>query len=322
MYFKFSLLTVIWIVLFIVSLCIGNYDISIKELIDVLLDKGDLASRNVVYMIRLPRILTASFCGGILGICGIYLQGLFKNPLVDPKIIGVSTGDAFGGCVAILFGFSGLVLIVFSFVFGIIALLMLFFIASFVKEFSIFTLILSGIIVNGFFGALISLTQYLADNEDTLPNIVFWLMGSFSGAGYEKLLLVLIVSSPLITVLMLMRWQLNLLSLDDKTLIASGVSVVRTRIFMLVIITVLIASQVSISGNIGWVGLVVPHMTRFLVGSNHLNNVPTSFVFGMIFMLVIDNFTRSLTSNEIPLSIICALVGTPLFAYLLRINKW
>ncbi|NLK67129.1 MAG: iron ABC transporter permease [Campylobacteraceae bacterium] len=276
--------------------------------------------KSVILNIRLPRMLVVSLCGGILGLCGVALQGLFKNPLVDPKIIGVSTGSAFGGCLALLFGLSGVYVVASSFTFGILAFLLLFFIANFVKDKSIFTLILSGIIINGFFGALISLTQYLADNEDVLPNIVFWLMGSFVGSSYDDLKLLFFIASPCIVLLLMMRWQFNLLSLDEKELKALGINSQRIKISVLVLTTILIATQVSISGNIGWIGLVVPHMARLISGANHTDNVLVSFVVGMIFLLLVDNIARTLTQSEIPIDIICALVGTPIFAYLLKRN--
>lgn len=316
--YKFCFLLILWIFLSLISLCIGNYNISLKDIFYILFfQDGDEASRNVIFHIRIPRVLISSICGGILAICGVYLQGMFKNPLVDSKIIGVSTACAFGGSLAILLGFSGVILICFSFVFGILSLFALLLIASFVKEYSLFTLILSGIIINGFFGALIGLIQFLADNEEILPNIVFWLMGSFANSDYEKLAILLVASLPFIILLIKLRWNLNTISLDEKSY-KDGKKI---KILIFISTTALISTQVSISGNIGWIGLIVPHIARFLSSVNHLKSVPYSFVFGMSFMLMVDNISRNLSSNEIPIGIISALIGTPLFAFLLRRSR-
>lgn len=319
MEYKFYLAIFIWFILALISLGIGQYSVEISQILNILLGNfTNEVSKDVVLNIRLPRVLGSSLCGGVLALAGMSLQGLFKNPLVDPKIIGVSTGAAFGGCLAILLGVSSYFLVIFAFVFGLISLLMLYFIASFVKTINIFTLILSGIVVNGFFAALISLIQYVADTEEILPNIIFWLLGSFVNVGYEKLILLFIVSFPCVLVLFLMRWRFNLLSLDEKDLKALGVNLSLLRATILLVCTLMIATQVSVSGNIGWIGLVVPHMARMLSGADHVKSLPLSFIFGAIFMLIIDNLARSITMGEIPLGILSALIGTPVFAYLLK----
>lgn len=317
--YKFYISAVFWLILALISLGIGQYGVGVFEILHILLGKiTNEVSKDVILNIRLPRVLGSSLCGGILAICGMSLQGLFKNPLVDPKIIGVSTGAAFGGCLAILLGVGGFWLVIFAFIFGLISLLMLYFIASFVKTINIFTLILSGIVVNGFFAALISLIQYVADTEEVLPNIIFWLLGSFVNVGYEKLLLLIIIALPCVLILFFMRWRFNLLSLDEKDLRALGVSLNSLRAIILLVCTLMIATQVSVSGNIGWIGLVVPHMARMISGADHVKSLPLSFIFGAIFMLLIDNLARSITMGEIPLGILSALIGTPVFAYLLK----
>ncbi|QKF64986.1 FecCD family ABC transporter permease [Campylobacter corcagiensis] len=314
---KVAFLSILWLIFGLYSLKLGQIDASFSEIFKALFE-SDNTLKSVILDIRLPRVLISSFCGGILGLCGICLQGLFKNILVDPKIIGVSTAASFGGCLAILYGFSGFWLICCAFGFGILGLFLLFYIASFVRNSSIYTFILAGIIINGFFGALISLTQYLADSEEVLPNIVFWLMGSFVASGYDELKILLIIGTPCIAMLILMRWRFNLLSLDEKDLKALKVNLNFLRIFILTLTTLFIATQVSISGNIGWVGLIVPHMARLLSGVNHLKSIPSAFLIGMIFMLLVDNLARTLSQSEIPIGIISALVGAPIFAYLLK----
>lgn len=316
--FKLSIIFLCWLLFAIFSLGVGQYHLNIVGVLEVMMGGGDNVARDIVYRIRLPRVLMSSLCGGILALCGVSLQGLFKNPLVDSKIIGVSTGASFGGALAILLGFGGFYLVGFAFIFGVVALLLLYYIASFVKGFSIFTLILSGIVVNGFFAALISLIQYIADSEEVLPTIVFWLLGSFVNANYHKLMLLALVALPCIVALFLMRWRFDLLSLDDVDARILGLNLFYLRIFILGVSTLLIATQVSISGSIGWIGLIVPHIARAICGDSHIKSLPYSFAIGMIFMLLIDNLSRTLTVAEIPLGVLCALVGTPIFAYLLK----
>lgn len=315
---KFLFLLLLWLVLALISITVGAYHLSISNIFDILLGGGDFSARSVVFEIRLPRILVSSLCGSMLSISGISLQAVFKNPLVGPNIIGVSSAAAFGGALAILLGFSTVFLLISSFTFGILALFLLYYIAKFVKQINIFSLILSGIVINGFFGALISLVQYLADNEDVLPNIVFWLLGSFVNANYSRLIILsigfLIAGGFLIGI----RWRLNLLSLSDEDLTALHIKSKLFRNLVLFFSTILISFQVAISGNIGWIGLVVPHMARFIAGENYKDNLPISAILGAVFMLLIDTASRTISSNEVPLSILTAIIGTPLFIYLLR----
>ncbi len=310
-----------WGILAIISLGVGRYSIGFFELFNALFGGGESTAKDIIYGVRLPRILLSSLSGGVLALSGLCLQAVFKNPLVGPHIVGVSTGAAFGGSLAILFALGSFFIVSFAFIFGLVAILMLYMLARFVKRVDIFTLVLSGIVVNGFFAALISLVQYIADVEQILPNIVFWLLGSFVSANYTKLTLIASIALPCLVVLMMLRWRFNLLSLDDNDLKALGVNLFFLRAMILLLCTLLIAVQVSVSGNIGWVGLVVPHMARFVAGSDHLKSMPLCFVFGAIFMLLIDNFGRSMSASEIPLGILSALVGTPIFALLLRQNS-
>lgn len=308
----------IWLLLFILSISIGRFYASPLEILNTIFQTQDTVLKDIIFNIRIPRALLSSLCGGILCLCGLILQGVFKNPLVGPQITGVSTASAFGGSICILFGLGKYHMLFFAFGFGICAILMLLFIAKFISHNDIFSLILSGIIINGFFAALISLIQYIADNEDILPNILYWLMGSFINADYDKLLIVTIIAIPSVFVLFLMKYRLNLMLLDDDDASALGVNVKMLRISILLICTLLISAQVSVSGSIGWIGLVVPHITRFIFSNDHIKTIPMSFVLGGIFMLCIDNTARSITQSEIPLGILSALIGSPIFIFLLK----
>ena len=312
-------LIAIWLLLSLVSLCLGQYHVGIDEAIKILLGSdADATARSVMYDIRIPRILLSSLCGGSLALAGLSLQAVIKNPLVGPHIVGVSTAAAFGGALCILLGFGSFYIVGFAFFFGLAALFMLYFIAKLVARADIFSLILAGIVINGVFAALTSLVQYLADNEEVLPNIVYWLLGSFVSANYDKITLMAIVALPCATILIMLRWRFNLLSLNDDDLKALGLNIVRLRSVILLLCTLLIAVQVSVSGNIGWVGLVVPHIVRLIAGSDHVRLMPACFIAGAVFMLAIDDLSRCISSAEVPLGILSALVGSPIFAFLLK----
>lgn len=317
---RIGALSLIWVVIAIFSLGFGRYTLSPHEIISAILYKTNDVATSVIYDIRLPRILLCSLCGGALGIAGMCLQGVFKNPLVGPHIVGVSTAAAFGGAMAILFGFGAYIVTISAFGFGILALAILYLIASYTKSSDIFSLVLAGIVINGVFSALISLVQYLSDSEEVLPNIIYWLLGSFVGSDSAKLWLMSTIALPCVIVLILMRYRLNLLSLSEQDLRAMGINSALLRSAILLLCTFLIAAQVSVSGSIGWVGLVVPHITRLIVGANHEKSVPASFIFGAIFMLVVDDVARTIAESEIPLGILSALIGSPIFAILLKRN--
>jgi iron complex transport system permease protein len=307
------------LLLALVSLCLGQYHLSIGDVVTHLLhpDAPNDIAGQVVWTVRLPRVVMVFLCGAALGLSGATLQGVFRNPLVDPHIIGVTSGAAFGGTLAILLGLSPLFMMGSTFSFGLAALGLVYLIATLQGRESTLVLILSGIILSGFFAALVSLMQYLADTEEVLPNIVFWLLGSFATANWHK---VMLVAGPVLlagAVLFALRWRINLLSLDEKDARALGVSVKPLRRGVLVSCALLVAAQVAVSGSIAWVGLVIPHLARLLVGADHRRLLPTAFWLGGAFMIVVDDLARTLTQAEIPIGIITALVGAPVFTFLL-----
>ncbi len=309
----------------IAALGIGRYGIPFGRVIAILL--SPLAApespvteveATVVFTVRLPRILLALLAGAGLALSGAALQGVFRNPLVGPQIIGVSSGAAFGGVLAILLSLPRAGLLGSSFAFGMAALVMVYALNGVVARRNILALVLAGVVVSGFFGALVSLVQYVADSEDKLPVMVFWLLGSFATANWEKLVLVL---APVLlggTLLLGLRWRVNLLSLGDEDARALGQRVEGLRWLVLVLVACIVAAQVAVSGAIGWVGLVVPHMARMLVGPDHRVMMPVALIIGALYLLVIDTVARSATGSEIPLGILTALIGTPVFALILR----
>jgi iron complex transport system permease protein len=316
-------LMVMTLVLVMGSLCLGQYRLSMGEVVTQLLHASspEGTAGQIVWSVRLPRILMALLAGGALGLCGAVLQGVFQNPLVDPHIIGVTSGSAFGGTLVILLGFSPLLMMTSTFSFGLAALILVWLIASFQGRENTLVLILSGIIMSGFFAALVSLMQYLADSEETLPNIVFWLLGSFATANWHKVTLLVIPVSIVTLVLMRLRWRINLLALEEKEALALGVPLNTLRRSVLVCCAILVSSQVAVSGSIAWVGLVIPHLARLLVGADHRRLLPVAFWIGGSFMIVVDDLARTLTQAEIPIGIITALLGAPVFAGLLIHNS-
>lgn len=309
----------------VASLGIGRYDIPFARVIAILaspLSPPDVAvtptEANVVFTVRMPRILLAALTGAGLALSGAALQGVFRNPLVGPQVVGVSSGAAFGGTLAILLSFPRYGLLGSAFAFGLSALALVYALNGVVARRNILALVLAGVVVTGFFGALVSLLQYLADTEDKLPAMVFWLLGSFATANWDKLLL---VATPVLAgsaVLIGLRWRINLLSMGDEDARTLGVRVEPLRWLVLLLVSCIVAAQVAVSGVIGWVGLVVPHMARMLVGPDHRAMMPASMILGALYLLIIDTVARIATSTEIPLGILTALIGTPVFALVLR----
>jgi iron complex transport system permease protein len=319
------MLACIFVLVAVASLGIGRFDIPVGRVVDILLDPLIPATtpisaveQNVIFTVRLPRILLAMFAGSGLALAGAALQGVFRNPLVGPQIMGVSSGAAFGGTLAILLSLPRTGLLGTSFVFGLFALILVYGLNSLVARRNILALVLAGVVISGFFGALVSLVQYLADTEDKLPTIVFWLLGSFATANHEKITL---IAPPVLIaggLLLALRWRINLLSVGDEDARALGVKVERLRWLILTLVACIVAAQVAVSGIIGWVGLVVPHIARMLIGPDHRVMMPASVLIGGLYLIIIDDVARTLTGTEIPLGILTALIGTPVFAILLR----
>lgn len=320
-----AILIVMLVIVAMVSLGVGRYDIPVARVLQILwapISAPDTpvtpTEANVVFTVRMPRILLALLTGAGLALSGATMQGVFRNPLVGPQVMGVSSGAAFGGVLAILFSFSRYGLLASAFVFGLCALVLVYALNGFVARRNILALVLAGVVVTGFFGALVSLVQYLADTEDKLPAMVFWLLGSFATSNWEKFNL---IAAPIIigSVLLLgLRWRINLLSIGDEDARALGINVEPLRWLILILVSCIVAAQVAVSGVIGWVGLVVPHMARMLVGPDHRVMMPASLVTGALYLLLMDTVARTATATEIPLGILTALIGTPVFALVLR----
>lgn len=317
----------------LLALCTGRYPISINTVMAILVSaifpiddlnlftQWTMTEQRVVESIRLPRVLIAALTGAGLSVAGVALQGIFRNPLVGPQIIGVSSGASLGGAIAIILFSSLMLTTVLAFVGGLLAMILVYFLGRYGGSTRTLMLILSGVVISAFFSALISLLTYFADPNSTLPTIVFWLMGSFSTITYYKLFLVTLPVLLGILLLFLLGFRINVLSLGDDNATALGVSVEKTRWLVLIATTLITAATVAVAGTIGWVGLVVPHIARIMVGPDHRILLPVAAIFGVIYMIIIDTLARSVSSGEIPLGVLTALIGAPVFVWLLRKNQ-
>lgn len=273
---------------------------------------------QIVLTVRLPRILLSGIAGAGLGLCGAALQGVYRNPLVEPSIVGASAGAAFGGALSILIEAGGPGTVAAAFASGLGALAIVHLIAGLGGRVSVLALVLAGVVTSAFFAALVSLTQFLANPETTLPAIVYWLMGSFATASYAKIGLVAPCIAAGAAALYLLRFRLDLLSLGEEEAAALGVRVGPTRLVVLVAVALVTAAVVAVAGIVGWVGLLAPHLARMLMGPNHRVLLPASALVGATLLIAVDAVARTLTAAEIPLSVVTALIGTPVFALLLR----
>lgn len=309
----------------VLALSIGRYPASPTEVLTILFDRllagefvVDDVSRRVVEMVRGPRILLTVLVGAGLGVAGAALQGLFRNPLVGPGILGITAGAAFGGALAIMLIGAPAATVFGAFAFGILAIVVVSLIGRAGGSGGALTLVLAGVITGSFFSALVSLVTFLADVNSELPAILYWLLGSFAGANYGKLALAALTIAPAAFVVYALRFRLNVLSLGDSEARGLGVSVRFLRWTILTAVTVIVAGSVAVAGVIGWIGLVAPHIARFSVGADHRLLLPASALVGGLLLLIVDTLCRSATAAEIPLSVLTALIGAPIFVIVLR----
>lgn len=308
------------------SVTIGRYELSVLDVAYILIDNihplvtpyWEPVQEVVVEQVRLPRIIAAVIIGFGLSVSGAALQGLFRNPLVDPGIIGVTSGAGFGGTLAILIGLQGYLLLGMAFLFGIGSILLVKMLSTVRGRTSMLTLVLAGVVISAFFQAAISIAKLLADPFQKLPAITYWLMGSIASSNYSDVLLIAVAVAPSAIVIYLLRFQINVMSLGEEKARALGTNVVLVQWIILLASALISAGVVASSGIIGWVGLVIPHLARALVGADHRRLLPVSGVIGAIYLLMVDNLARTVTSAEIPLGIITALIGVPIFAVVLR----
>ena len=304
----------------LIALCLGQYTIALQDVIKVLtLQKVDLANaETVIFNIRIPRILVSLIVGSGLAAAGASFQALFSKPLATPDTLGCANGASFGAALGILLGLNALGIQISALIFGILAVVFVFVFTRYRHANQIMMIILGGMVVSSLFSALVSLIKYVADPNDVLPVITFWLMGSFSNSTVRSLY----TGVPMIVlgmvVLYLMRYRMNALSLKEEEAASLGINVRQNRMIVIVASSLITASVVSMCGVVGWVGLLIPHISRMLFGNNHTKVIPGCIVFGALFMLIIDTIARCMYQAEIPVSILTAIIGAPVFLLLLR----
>lgn len=302
------------------SLFLGRYKISPAGVLTVLYEKiigtaGKSADINVVWNIRVSRVLLNIIVGAGLSASGTAYQAIFQNRLVSPDILGVSNGAGFGAALAILFvGGTAVCLTSFAFFFGLISVFLTFALSKFRRSYSALSIVLSGVIVSSFFNAMISMIKLAADTESELPAITYWLMGSFASTTFSKVLLAVIPVAIGLTVLFLMRWKLNLLSMGDEEAYTLGIDPKMNRLVIITASTVITAACVTVTGVIGWIGMIMPNICREFISADNQQLLPASCISGALFMVLVDLLARSITPGEIPIGILTALVGAPIFA--------
>lgn len=308
------------------TLFVGRYSISLSDMLKVLIPwstgRESLPSElwTIVYQLRLPRALAGAMIGATLSVSGAAYQGVFRNPLVNSGILGVASGASFGASLAIVLFGGGILIYPFSFFFGVLAVVLAYFSGRIYGTTPTITLVLGGVVVSSFFGAFTSLLKYLADPYAELPALTFWAMGSLASIGYQHF--VAFIPMVLgIVLIYLSRWKINVLSMGDKEATTLGLDPVFYKVLIVGGATLATSSAVSISGTIGWIGLIIPHVCRMIFGNDNSKLIPWSMSFGAVFLVLMDTFSRTISTSEIPIGILTAVVGTPFFVYLLKKTK-
>lgn len=316
--------------LFFVSLFLGRYMINPGDVAKILLNQlpgidfaqtWEDAAETVVIRVRFPRAVMAALVGAGLSMSGAAFQGMFQNPLVSPYVLGVSAGASFGAALGLLLSWPTWLVQIAAFAMGIIAVAITYAMAHLYKTTPILMLVLSGMVVSAFFQAMVSLVKFAADDEDKLPAITFWLMGSIGKVGLEDLAPSAIPMIIAMAILYSVRWRLNVLSMGEREAESLGVNTERIKRIIIVTTTLISSLTVSLCGIIGWVGQVIPHFCRMIVGPNHRALIPATILVGASYIIIIDNICRMVSITEIPIGILTSVVGAPVFAYLLRKTK-
>lgn len=305
-----------------VSLFFGRYTMRPDQILQAIFSPAASSPEEirVVWFLRMPRALASAMCGAALAVSGAAFQGIFRNPLVNSGLLGVSNGAGFGACLAIVFLGGGFYTYGLAFLFAILAVILSYYAGRIWNITTSVTLILGGVIVSSFFSALISILKFMADPYSQLPSITFWFMGSFASINYSHFYAFIPMTTGILLIF-LARWRINVLSMGEREAAALGVNVRRWQFIVISGATLATAAAVCISGTIGWVGLVIPHIGRMLVGNDNTRLIPVGISLGACFLTLMDLFSRTISSSELPVGILCALIGTPFFIYLLKKTK-
>jgi iron complex transport system permease protein len=318
----------------LISFVIGRFPMTLTEVLSALWAQiagfinqvfgTDIAAPGVseqtaaiLWRIRMPRVILACLVGCCLAAAGAAYQGVFRNPMASPDILGASSGAAVGAALAILFGLGSVMVMVSAFTASLLTILLVMLIAKMARGSRILRIILSGIMVSSLCSAAVNFIKLVADPNNVLPEITYWMMGSLAKARQHDLYFVFIPMLIGCVPLIILRWRTNLLTMPEEEARAMGVNTGALRAAIIVCATLVTAASVSVSGLIGWVGLVVPHLARRLVGNDYRHLLPASMVTGALFLLIVDNISRNLLLTEIPIGILTAVVGAPFFIWLI-----
>lgn len=325
---KFLILLIALFAAFLYSFLVGRYDLSVGLIVDILRAQimnvpayWEKTLETVVIQVRLPRICCAILVGGALSVSGASYQTLFKNPMVSPDLLGVSAGAGFGAALCMLRNGHWWEIQMSAFVFGLAAVAAAYVIGRLFGQDNITVLVLAGVVVSSVFQSLLSIIKTLADTDNALPSITFWLMGSLGKASNTDLLVILPATVGSLFLIFLFRHQIDALAAGQDEAITMGVNVRLVKLVVVITSTMMTVCAVSICGIIGWIGMVVPHIARILVGANYSRLVPISFAIGGIFLLLIDNLIRGPIGVDLPLGVLTSLIGTPVFVVLLTRAK-
>lgn len=323
------LMAVILVACILLSFLFGRYPVPFRELCGILADKflsifglgiepfWTDAMQAAVWNVRLPRVLMSVLVGACLSAAGAAYQGVFQNPMAAPDVLGASAGAGFGAALAIYVGLSSMYITFAAFGMSLLTVVLVFWVSRHAKGERVLGLVLAGIMVSSLFQAGTSFIKLAADPTNKLPEITYWLMGSLSGAKWSELGFVIWPMLLGLVPLFLLRWRLNVLAMGDDEARAMGVDAGRLRIWLIIAATLVTAASVSVSGMIGWIGLVIPHMVRRICGSDYRWLMPCSMLGGGTFLLIVDNVSRNVTTSGIPIGILTAFIGAPFFLWLI-----
>ena len=322
---RLGILAAALLLLFLLSFWLGRYDVPLGEVVRILLSRivpvvptWTEQMEVAVVSIRLPRIALVVLVGAALSIAGGAFQGMFKNPLVSPDLLGASAGASLGACLAMLADAPGVVIQLGAFAGGLAAVGITVWMRRYIKSDAVLGLVLAGMLVSTLFQSGMSFVKLVADTNDKLPAITYWLMGSFHSATRADFWLAIVPMLVGFALLFSQRWQLNVLSFGDDEARAMGVDTKRVRLFVILGATLVTSTSVAVAGIIGWIGLVIPHFARAVVGPNYKVLLPACLVMGAAYLLVIDDIARMLLSVEIPIGILTAILGVPFFLVIFR----
>lgn len=319
-----AVLALVLLALALLSFVLGRYDVPFVQVVRILLSRVAPLEKTwtdnmatAVLNVRLPRILLAGLVGCALSAAGTAYQSVFRNPMAAPDILGASSGACFGAALAILLGFAHLGVTAMAFAASLATVALVYVLARRIRGNQVVNLLLAGIMISSLFSAGTSYIKLVADPTNQLPAITYWLMGSLSGARMKDVGFALLPMALGLVPLLLLRWRINLLTLSEEESRSMGINTTVLRLVVILCATVLTAASVSVSGMIGWVGLVIPHLSRKLVGSDCRRLLPAAMLLGAIFLLAVDNVSRNLLAVEIPIGILTAFIGAPFFLYLM-----